>query len=446
MHRRKFIQNTSLATLGATFLPLSCNAHLDTEFLILGGGISGLSLAYHLQKAGRECMVLEGSNRLGGRLFFHPEIGRDVGGRGLGDKYEEVMKLVKELEVELIDVTHSFRSPTAVYFNGKLHVKWDANTPNPSRLEFSKLKNAPKLESLEEWYQRPDLDKKYSDYLQEIGHSSAEIDLINLNANYNDVYEASAINSLHSRAFRQFNGTKRIFNFKGGSKNFIQALTSKINAPLRTEKMVVAIEDKGKSVTVKCTDGSIVNAKKVISTLPFSTLREVDIRISLNDNQRKAIQELPYTAITQIHLQATEPFWEADEMPVGMWTDTALERLMLINPDVEKGELVCWVNGKGTARFDAISDQEIAQFTLQKLKGIRPATEGKIEYVGTHKWGKYPFNKGAYAEFGVGHAALFKDMIQPAGNLHFAGEHTAMKSRGIEGAAESAVRVLRELI
>ena len=37
-------------------------------------------------------------------------------------------------------------------------------------------------------------------------------------------------------------------------------------------------------------------------------------------------------------------------------------------------------------------------------------------------------------------------MIKPAGNMHFAGEHAARNSRGIEGAAESAKRVYNELI
>jgi len=103
------------------------------------------------------------------------------------------------------------------------------------------------------------------------------------------------------------------------------------------------------------------------------------------------------------------------------------------------------VNGKGTAYFDNMSDKEIGDATLKILAKIRPASEGKVEYLGTHNWGKYEFNKGAYVEFGPGQAAWFEDMIKPAGNVHFAGEHTAKASRGIEGAAESAKRVFQEL-
>lgn len=41
---------------------------VDTETLIIGGGITGLMCAAFLQSKGRECLLLESSNRLGGRI------------------------------------------------------------------------------------------------------------------------------------------------------------------------------------------------------------------------------------------------------------------------------------------------------------------------------------------------------------------------------------------
>lgn len=445
MKRRAFIKSGTILGSSCAILPIACLKSVDTEILILGAGMAGLNLAYQLQKAGKECIILEGSNRLGGRLFTHETLKRDVGGRGIGDKYVEVMKLVEELEVPVVDITDKVGSPSSIYFKGKLYPKWEAESPNPSRLEYAKLRGAEGLKTLDSWFKRPDLDEPYSVFLKKLGHTKEEIDLINLNSNYNDVYATSAMNSYHSRAFRQFNGTKRLFNFEGGSKTMVNALANAIKAPKHINKMVVAIQDEGGRVVVKCEDGSIYSALKVVSTMPFSTLREVKIDASLNANQKKAIKELPYTKITQIHFHAA-PFWEEDGIAQSMWTDTPLERIMSMNPDSSKGELVCWVNGKGTAFFDDQSDQEISDYLLKTLREIRPSTEGKIEYVGTHNWGKYKYNKGAYCEFGVGHAALFEDMIRPAGNLHFAGEHTAKESRGIEGAAESAIQVVKELI
>ena len=446
MKRRKFIKQGAAVTAGLSLSSVSCGPCADTEFIILGGGLSGLYLAHLLEEAGHDYVLLEGSNRLGGRLFSHPQLKRDVGGRGIGDKYTEVMSIVEKLGVEVIDITEMVGGPSAVYKDGVLHPLWDDPITNPSRLEFSKLRGAEQPTKLDEWYQRPDLDIPYSKFLMELGHTKNDLNLINIASNYNDIFETSALNSFHSRAFRMFNGTKRLFNFKGGSIHFIDKIASTLTHPVHLNKMVTSIVPKRDCTVVKCDDGTEYCGKKAISTLPFSTLRDVEIDMDLSTNQKKAIGELPYTLITQIHIQADEPFWEEDGIPLSMWTDTPLERLMSVNADKSKGELVCWVNGKGTAFFDDMSDSEIGKYTLNKLKEIRPSTEGRVSYVGTHNWGKYKFNKGAYCEFGVGHAALFEDMIRPAGNLHFAGEHTARESRGIEAAAASARRAFNELV
>ena len=448
MKRRVFLQKSTAAGLALGLMPIACkeSAPLDAEFLILGAGLSGLYLAHLLDKAGKDYLVLEGSNRIGGRMFSRDDIGREVGGRGIGDKYTEVMKLVAEFKTEMIDITDYMRSPTAIYVDGKLYDKWpDANT-NPAYLQFAAFGKSQQLTALNQWYQKPELDEKYSTLLARNGLSPEQIDLANISANYNDIRETSAINAYHSSAFRKFNGSERVLNFKGGSKRFINAIAENLNNPVLTGKMVTAIDDNDKKVLVTCEDGSTYRAKKVIATIPFTTLRDVQMNASFNSNQKKAINELEYTNITQIHLMHSEAFWKQDNMPLDMWTDTPLERIMNMSSSPTKKEIACWVNGKGTAFFDKMSENEIAEYTVKKINEIRPSSKGKIAYIGQQNWGKYKYNKGAYVEFGVGQAAWFEDMIQPAGNMHFAGEHTAHESRGIEAAAESAKRVFNELV
>lgn len=454
MKRRQFITSTSTLGLGAlgvgSFISgVACTHNLDTEILILGGGISGLYLAYLLEKAGKEYILLEGSGRLGGRLFTHQGLNnREVGGRGIGDKYNELMKLVEELDVPLIDITDYMRSPTAIYKDGQLHNEWTKADPNPRMLEYVLPQASPQLDALNDWYKRPDLDITYSTLLSKLGRTEEEIDIINISANYNDVRQTSALNSLHSGAFRKFNGSKRIYNFKNGSKTLVDKMEASLSMKPLVNKMIDSVDQGEKHISVSCKDGSTYKASKVVSTLPFSTLRDVALNFEMSSNQKKAINNLGYTLITQIHLQPISKYWEEDGIHFDMWTDTPLERLMNTSAQQDGKEIVCWVNGLGTKFFDQMTDSEISSYTLNKLKEIRPSTEGKIEYIGTHKWGQYEYNKGAYAEFKVGQAALFEDMIKTAGNnmIHFAGEHTAKSSRGIEGAAESALRVFNELM
>jgi len=448
MKRRSFIQKTGIAGLGVALSPLACTKTkaLDTEFLILGGGLSGLYLAYLLEKEGRDYILLEGSDRIGGRMFTRKDINRDVGGKGIGDGYAEVMSLIEELNTEMIDITDYMNSPTAIYKDGVLHNTWDSKEPNPRMLQYIAFGKEKQLGALDEWYKKPELDEVYSKVLKRNGLSEAELDLVNITANYNDVRETSAINAYHSNAFRKYNTSKRVLNFKGGTAPFIESIAKRLKKPVLKNKMVTSIDDSGESVLVTCNDGTSYKSKKVVSTMPFSTLRDVKMNTSFNSNQEKAIQNLKYTKITQIHLAHSEPFWEEDGSPAAMWTDTPLERVMNLSSHRDEKQIACWVNGTGTTFFDAMSEKEVATYTIKKMNEIRPASTGKIEYLGMQNWGKYKYNKGAYAEFGVGQAAWFEDMIKPASNLHFAGEHTAHMSRGMEAAAESAKRVFFELI
>jgi len=441
MKRRKFLHRSLIAGVGLATVPMGCTCKMDTEFLILGGGLSGLYLAYLLQKAGKDYKILEASDRVGGRMYYHPAIKQDVGGRGIGDKYKEVMSLVKELDVSLIDITQFTSSPKSYYFKGELLKSWENRNTDPSLLAYTTPSSPPALIALNEWYQRSDLDQSYADQLKALGRSSAEIDLINVSANYNDVYDTSAINALHSSAFRKFNGSKTIYNFEGGTKVFIDSVANSLTGSIEKSKSVTHITNQENCAIVKCADGSSYCAPNVISTMPFSTLRDVNCDIPFSKNQKKAINQLEYTNITQIHYKATEAYWDDDGHGASMWTDTPLERIMTMGFGDDNMDMVCWVNGAGTRFIDKMSESELEKYTIKTINQIRPSTEGKIEYTGAHSWGKYQYNKGAYAEFKVGQPALFEDMIKPAGNVYFAGEHTARESRGIEGAAESARQV-----
>ena len=50
---------------------------MHTENLIIGAGLSGLYLAYKLEQQGKDYLILEARDRLGGRIHDHD--GLDLG-------------------------------------------------------------------------------------------------------------------------------------------------------------------------------------------------------------------------------------------------------------------------------------------------------------------------------------------------------------------------------
>jgi monoamine oxidase len=61
-------------------------------------------------------------------------------------------------------------------------------------------------------------------------------------------------------------------------------------------------------------------------------------------------------------------------------------------------------------------------------------------------WGDMEHFGGGFALFNPGQERRYYDVIrQPEGRIHFAGEHTSLDHRWIEGAVESAIRTATEI-
>lgn len=72
------------------------------DYIIVGGGISGLFMAHKLSITGSKILVVESSNRLGGRLFTdkQSDCQFELGGARISSKHTKVMSLLKELSMK----------------------------------------------------------------------------------------------------------------------------------------------------------------------------------------------------------------------------------------------------------------------------------------------------------------------------------------------------------
>ncbi len=85
------------------------------EIIIIGGGLSGLATAYYLEQEGKTAHILEGRNRLGGRIYTHrseegPPI--EMGATWLGKKHHHLMDLLGALD---IDIRQQYMGPKGFY-------------------------------------------------------------------------------------------------------------------------------------------------------------------------------------------------------------------------------------------------------------------------------------------------------------------------------------------
>lgn len=76
----------------------------NTSIVILGGGLSGLTLAYRLKMSGLSPIIFEARNRLGGRILTSggdSKVPIDMGATWLGTKHRALVELLQELKLDM---------------------------------------------------------------------------------------------------------------------------------------------------------------------------------------------------------------------------------------------------------------------------------------------------------------------------------------------------------
>ncbi len=445
------------------------------DVIIIGAGLSGLNAALLLEEIGYKVLVLEGRDRVGGRVYTLDDVPGypESGGNEIGSTYGRLLGAMDRYGVDSMSMrprTENTQDHTILNIqNTNINIKdWESHKANPFpehfrkvlpwQFEFNALVDHNRLQRVEDFLDPANakFDISVYDFLSRQGFDPRSIQLgagTNL-GHGNSPHEISVLMWFNILAFVNSsvgNGSsKSSLAAFGGNQRIPEHMAQALKGDVRLNAKVIGIRNEKEKVTAMLADGVKLSAPRMIVTAPLSALRLINLDVPLSLPQSLAVSMLDYTRVTQLHYRPLKKFWELDGLPPSMWTDGMTARLLALrnNPDApdEITSFVVYANDRVAHHLDRLGPAA-ANFHIQtRLGHIRPSTKGALEFIKFWSWQLDPFAGGAYAAWQPGQISTFGSEIgKPAGRVHFAGEHTSAVTRGMEAAMESGERVAFEV-
>ena len=474
LSRRKVVKAGAVAALGA--LPFGRSlAKQKYDAIIVGAGLSGLYSAMILEEMGLNVLTLEGRDRVGGRVYTLMGVpGKpEAAGELIGANYARMIRTANDLGLELFKPDMRLGAGERFYYiKGQriLASEWEGHELNPlsgddrailpeQMLSVLSNRNNPLSgRGLDEWI-KPEFHKydiPHDEYLRtHLGLNEETIRLMNVTIHTDRISNTSALHELRRYAVGEFNQQMASIQkdvpayqqVKGGNSLLTKAMAESLENGVLLNKTVYGFDDTGSSVTVHCSDGTSYTANQVISTMPISLLKNVKFNPRPPEHMQTAFLCIDYGLSIQVHYLVTRDFWEEDGLPKNIWSDAPIERFAVIQRPGSPATAIAFINGIESMKYNFMSDEDVIRHVALELEKVRPSTKGALKALAVQSCHRDLHGAGDWVFWRPGQIKKYGSKLHERhGNIHFAGEHTAVMERGMEAAFESGERAALELV
>jgi monoamine oxidase len=482
VNRRDFMKEFSLSLAALALAPRVARAEkrgglvlqgAPQTVVILGGGLAGLAAGYELRQAGHRITVLEAHKFPGGRV------------RTL---YDFANGQYAEAGAAVFPPDHTFTYGYATDFGlplrpiasfgldsiGHLH-------GNRFRIDGSGKANFPfSMKSSERTAGVYGLIPMYlGDYLRAVGNPRRDgwppdelraIDAMSLKALLEsqgasdgaiDIIAATqlgllgfgidSVSAMDAVVTEAISSTGAFYEIAGGNDQLASVLKKRVKKFFRKQAIVTRIEQSEQSVTVSYNspDGpQTITADRVVCTLPFPVLKNIEITPALPEDKRQAINDLKLTPVTRTFQQFKRRVWEQDTLSGYGITDLPIQNTY--SPTATQtgtsGILESYTGGQRALDMGAMSERDRQSFVLREMGNLFSNLDALYMSGTSVIWHEDPYAGGGFAYFEPGQMTTLLPLAQRReGRIHFAGEHTSAWHGWMNGALESGNRAAAEI-
>lgn len=448
---------------------------------IAGAGMAGLVAGELLRRAGHEVVIVEASDRVGGRIRtlraeFDQSCGlqyAEAGAMRIPQFHLLVQDYIRKLGLRVNPFLETDRDKRAYLLINGQRIRVGDYGGNPDVLGYQvaatelgmtadqlldaviqpivKFVAADPTANWPTVLDRFDRHSVRSFLKEQTLYSEAAIEMIGVLLDEEELMSTSFIESIRDQT--DINSNNSYVEIEGGMDHLPRALESLLGTGVRLNTRVTRVAQHADGTASLIAGTEEFLADRVLITLPFSALRHVEVTPAFSPGKRKAIRELHYDCSTKILLQFRRRFWEQDDGIFGGGSITDLPIRFTFYPSHGLGIggpavlLASYTWGDDSQRWDSLESDERIERALDDLTSLHgPVVRQEFLQGASHSWMRDHFTLGAFALFNPGQQTeLLPYIASSEGSVHFAGEHTTLKHAWIEGAIESGIRAALEI-
>ncbi len=396
----------------------------QTQVLIIGAGAAGLLAARELAVAGRQVMLLEARERVGGRVQTIRPAGFGQAIEAGAEFLHGAVPLTRALLAEAGIAWRTAEGQTYQVEDGQVRADNDFFAQLP--LLLTRLAKLPH-------------DLPLADFLHQEFAGDAYARLRDMATQFAEGYDAADARRVSAWALREewaqdeADASERPVGGYGPLLAYLAAQAQAAGATLHLGTPVRHIDWQPGQVRVQADNGTMYQASQLLCTVPLGVWQRQPSQtgyLAISPDlpaHRAAAQRLGFGPVIKVVLEFATPFWQArlpelefmlSHEPVPTWWSQL--------PDAP-AQLTGWVAGPAAHRLHALADEAVLQLALESLARLfaTPLAAVRAQLRAHHvaNWCADPYAYGAYSYPTVGAPAARAALAAPvADTLFFAGE------------------------